>query len=67
MLKAAILLCLLAMLASLFSGLWFLVGERRRGRHLLTALYLRAGLAALALALIAWGLYSGQLVTHARW
>jgi len=67
MLKVAILLSLLATLASLFGGLFFLVQDGGRTRRLLHALYLRAGLAALTLALVAWGFYSGQLVSHVTW
>jgi len=67
LLKVAIVLSLLAMLASLFSGLFFLVHDAGRTRRLLQALYLRAGLAALTLALVAWGFLSGQLVSHVTW
>lgn len=67
MLKAAILLLLLATLISLFSGLFFLVRDEGRSNRLLHALYVRVGLAALTLALIAWGFYSGQLAPHVIW
>ncbi|MFB8830542.1 twin transmembrane helix small protein [Azotobacter sp. CWF10] len=67
MLKVAIVLSLLAMLASLFSGLFFLVHDAGRTRRVLHALYVRVGLAALTLALVAWGFYSGQLVSHVTW
>ncbi|ACO76365.1 hypothetical protein AvCA_00980 [Azotobacter vinelandii CA] len=66
-LKVAIVLSLLAMLASLFSGLFFLVRDAGRTHRVLHALYVRVGLAALILALVAWGLYSGQLVSHVTW
>ena len=49
LLKVAIVLSLLAMLASLFSGLFFLVHDAGRTRRVLQALYLRVGLAALTL------------------
>ena len=67
MLKAAIILLLLATLASLFSGLFFLVKDEGRGSRVVNALTVRVILAALTLALIAWGFYSGQLVTHVTW
>ncbi|SEJ13997.1 Protein of unknown function [Azotobacter beijerinckii] len=67
MLKAAILLSLLATAASLFGGLFFLVRDAGHSRRLLQALYLRVGLAALTLALVAWGFYSGQLVSRVTW
>ncbi|MGP0170315.1 twin transmembrane helix small protein [Pseudomonas sp. NCHU5208] len=67
MLKAAIVLMLLATLASLFSGLFFLVKDEGRGTRLVNALSVRVGLTAITLALIAWGFYSGQLVSHVTW
>ncbi|MEN0105128.1 MAG: twin transmembrane helix small protein [Pseudomonas sp.] len=67
MLKAAIVLMLLATVASLFSGLFFLVKDQGNSSRLVNALTLRVVLAALTLALVTWGFYSGQLVTHATW
>lgn len=65
MLKAAIVLMLLATVVSLFSGLFFLVKDDDNSTRLLTALKIRVSLAAITLALVTWGLYSGQLVSHA--
>ncbi|UXH40093.1 twin transmembrane helix small protein [Pseudomonas promysalinigenes] len=65
MLKAAIVLLLLATIASLFSGLVFLVKDDDHSTRLLKALTVRVTLAALTIGLIAWGLISGQLVSHA--
>ncbi|NER61053.1 twin transmembrane helix small protein [Pseudomonas sp. MAFF212428] len=65
MLKAAIVLMLLATIVSLFSGLFFLVKDDDSSTRLLTALKVRVSLAAITLALVTWGLYSGQLVSHA--
>jgi Protein of unknown function (DUF2909) len=67
MLKAAIVLMLLATIASLFSGLFFLVKDEGRGTRLVNALSVRVGLTVITLALIAWGFYSGQLVSHVTW
>lgn len=67
MLKAAIVLMLLATLASLFSGLVFLVKDEGRGFRVVNALTVRVGLTALTVALVAWGFYSGQLVSHVTW
>lgn len=50
---------------SLFSGLFFLVKDDDNSTRLLTALKIRVSLAAITLALVAWGFYSGQLVSHA--
>ena len=67
MLKAAIVLMLLATVASLFSGLFFLTRDEGQSTRLLTALKIRVTLAVLTLALITWGFMSGQLVSHASW
>ncbi|MBM7062609.1 twin transmembrane helix small protein [Pseudomonas sp. UL073] len=67
MLKAAIVLMLLATLVSLFSGLFFLVKDEGHGSRVVNALTVRVILAALTLALIAWGFYSGQLTSHVTW
>jgi hypothetical protein len=67
MLKAAIILLLLATLVSLFSGLFFLVKDEGHGSRVVNSLSLRVILTALTVALIAWGFYSGQLVSHATW
>lgn len=67
MLKAAIVLMLLATVASLFSGLFFLVKDDSQSDRLVKALTIRVCLAVATLALVAWGFYSGQLVSHAPW
>ncbi|AHL31473.1 hypothetical protein CD58_00510 [Pseudomonas brassicacearum] len=67
MLKAAIVLMLIATIASLFSGLFFLVKDEGNSNRLVIALAIRVGLAAITVGLIAWGFFSGQLVSHAPW
>ena len=67
MLKAAIVILLLATVASLFSGLFFLVKDEGQGTRLVNALPLRVPLTGLTVALLVWGFYSGQLVSHAPW
>jgi len=67
MLKAAIVLLLLATLVSLFSGLFFLVKDEGRTSRVVNALTVRVSLTALTVALVAWGFYSGQLVSHVTW
>ena len=67
MLKAAIILLLLATLVSLFSGLFFLVKDEGHGSRVVNSLSVRVILTALTVALIAWGFFSGQLVSHAPW
>ncbi len=67
MLKATIILLLLATLASLFSGLFFLVKDAGHGSRVVNSLSVRVTLTAVTVALIAWGFYSGQLVSHTTW
>ena len=67
MLKAAIVILLLATVASLFSGLFFLVKDEGRTSRVVNALTLRVTLTALTIALVTWGFYSGQLVSHVTW
>jgi hypothetical protein len=67
MLKAAIVLMLLATVVSLFSGLFFLVKDEGKSNRLVKALTVRVTLAAITLGLVTWGFYSGQLVSHAPW
>ncbi len=67
MLKAAIVLLLLATLVSLFSGLFFLVKDEGKTARVVNALTVRVTLTALTVALIAWGFYSGQLVSQVTW
>jgi hypothetical protein len=52
---------------SLFSGLFFLVKDEGNSNRLVTALTVRVVLAVITLALITWGFFSGQLVSHAPW
>ena len=67
MLKAAIVLMLIATVVSLFSGLFFLVKDDSRSNRLVIALSVRVAFAAITVGLIAWGFFSGQLVSHAPW
>jgi len=52
---------------SLFSGLFFLVKDEGNSNRLVNALTVRVVLAVITLALITWGFFSGQLVSHAPW
>ncbi|MCJ8170576.1 twin transmembrane helix small protein [Atopomonas sediminilitoris] len=67
MLKAAIVLLLLATLASLFSGLVFLVKDDSSRSRVVNALTVRVTLTALTVALITYGFFTGQLVSHVAW
>ncbi|AFU99618.2 twin transmembrane helix small protein [Simiduia agarivorans] len=68
-LKAIIVLLFLAVLASLSSGLVFLLKDigQTDSRRTLYALGIRVSLAACLLAAIAWGFYSGELASTAPW
>jgi len=61
MLKAVIVVLLVATLISLFSGLFFLVNDEGRTSRVVMALFVRVVLSALIVVLIAWGFYSDQL------
>ena len=67
MLKAAIVVLLIATVISLFSGLFFLVKDDSSSNRLVIALSVRVALAVVTVGLMAWGFYSGQLVSHAPW
>ena len=67
MFKAAIVLMLIATVVSLFSGLFFLVKDDSSSNRLVIALSVRVALAVVTVGLMAWGFYSGQLVSPAPW
>lgn len=67
MFKAAIVLMLIATVISLFSGLVFLVKDDSSSNRLVVALSVRVALAVVTVGLMAWGFYSGQLVSHVPW
>lgn len=68
-LKAIIVLLFLAVLASLSSGLVFLLKDigQSNSRRTLYALGIRICLAACLMGAIAWGFYSGELASTAPW
>ena len=65
--KVIIVLLLIALIASLFSGLVFLVKDQGRSRRTLHSLGIRVTLAIALVATIAYGFYSGQLKVGAPW
>ena len=67
MLKATIVVMLLATLVSLFSGLAFLIKDDGQQRRVVNLLTIRIGLSAITLALISWGFISGALTSQAPW
>ncbi|MBY4675498.1 DUF2909 domain-containing protein [Marinobacterium arenosum] len=67
MLKALVLLMFIAAVISLFSGLYFLLNDRGQSRRLVHSLFLRVTFCALLLALVVYGLVTGELETQAPW
>jgi len=68
-LKTLILVVLIAMVISLFSGLVFLFKDTAKpeSRRTLYALGVRIGLAVTLVALVGYGLYNGELSIRAPW
>lgn len=66
-LKVAIVVCLALLLLSLASGLVFLLKDKGATRRTLHSLGLRLALAAILMALLFYGIYSGQLRPQAPW
>ena len=69
MLKALIIVLLVAVVGSLFTGLTFLFKDSdvADSKRTLYALGVRISLAAALLAVIFYGLTTGQLALHAPW
>ena len=69
LLKILIVVVMVAMVASLFSGLFFLFkdSDRPESRRALRALGVRISLAVTLLLLMSYGFYTGQLGVHAPW
>jgi len=61
MLKVLIGILLLAVLVSLFSGLFFLVKDQGKTKRTVTALSFRVGLSALIVIIVLVALYTGEL------
>lgn len=66
-LKIAIVVVFFALLASLASGLVFLVKDQGQGKRTLYSLGLRVSLAVILLVLISYGVLTGQLRSKAPW
>ncbi len=69
LLKILIVILFFAMLASLFSGLGFLLQDQGKSgaRRTLYALGIRVSLAACLLLLVFYGIYTGELQLGAPW
>jgi succinate dehydrogenase/fumarate reductase cytochrome b subunit len=67
-LKLIVFILLIAMLASLFSGFWFLVKDKGNERkRVLYALLIRISLATALISTIVYGIGTGQLGSQAPW
>lgn len=66
-LKLVILALLLAILVSLFSGLFFLVKDTDGQNRLVNALSVRITLTVAVMVLIAYGFWSGQFTWNTPW
>jgi len=66
-LKIIIVILLLLAVASLLSGMIFLVKDKSQSTRLLTSLYTRVILCGLILILISFGIYTGELKPNAPW
>ncbi|HLT15016.1 twin transmembrane helix small protein [Marinobacter sp. SS5-14b] len=64
MLKFAIVILLLAVLASLFSGLFFLIRDGGKTRRVVNSLAIRVALSVLLLALVLISLWTGSLTLN---
>jgi hypothetical protein len=68
LLKIIIIILFIGVIASLFGGLNFLVKDMgNANKRVLYALGIRIGLAALLIACVVYGTYSGQLNSTAPW
>jgi len=68
LLKVIIVILLIAMLASLFTGFAFIVKDKGNERkRVLTALLIRISLATALIGTITYGIGSGQLGSQAPW
>ena len=66
-LKIIIVLLFAAVVASLSSGLWFLLNDQQDSKRTLYALGIRITLAALLVIAVAYGVLSGTLAIQAPW
>lgn len=63
--KLVVILILLAIVASLGSGLWFLAKDDRGSKRVLTALKLRVALSAILIAFLLAGYFQGWILPKA--
>ncbi|MFV8572217.1 twin transmembrane helix small protein [Marinobacter sp. SBS5] len=64
MLKIAIVLLLIAVIVSLFSGLFFLIHDGGKSRRVVNSLAIRVALSVILLALLLIALWSGSITLN---
>ncbi len=67
LLKPLIVVLFIAILVSLFCGLYFLLTDRGRSNRTVNSLFLRVAFSIALLLVLLYGFYSGELGTHAPW
>lgn len=67
MLKPLIIIVFVAILISLFTGLFFLFKDQKNSRHLFLSLSFRVSLTLILLSLVTFGLINGNLGNQAPW
>ena len=63
-LKLILLLLFAAVVVSLFAGLFFLIHDLGKSHRTVNALFFRVAFSALIIAVLLYGLYSGELLPH---
>lgn len=66
-LKTLILILFLAIIVTLFSGLYFMLRDQGRTHRTVNSLIIRVGIAALLILVLLYGFYTGDLAMHAPW
>ncbi|WP_415890089.1 twin transmembrane helix small protein [Neptuniibacter sp. SY11_33] len=63
-LKLLLLLLFIAVLISLFSGLYFLVRDQGQSHRTVNSLFFRVTFSVMIIAVLIYGFYTGEIVPH---
>ncbi|WP_415911772.1 twin transmembrane helix small protein [Neptuniibacter sp. QD37_11] len=63
-LKLLLLLLFIAVLISLFSGLYFLVRDQGQSHRTVNSLFFRVTFSLMIIAVLIYGFYTGEIVPH---
>ncbi|WP_415883290.1 twin transmembrane helix small protein [Neptuniibacter sp. QD72_48] len=63
-LKLLLLLLFMAVLISLFSGLYFLVRDQGQSHRTVNSLFFRVTFSVMIIAVLIYGFYTGEIVPH---